>query len=139
VRCQSELGTAGMAYVHGKWFDCRTGSRFFASPKLPPRSGATQHPIRLEGVDVSPRELSDRSVKLNISLCLVQRFRMSVAECLVAVASWSAHSSVTCNMPVGGRDCCCILRCSEITVSGKRSSDTINILLPSPPQSVTTL
>jgi len=37
---EGELGTAGMADVRGKGFDCRRGKRFFASLKRPTRPGA---------------------------------------------------------------------------------------------------
>jgi hypothetical protein len=66
----------------------------------------TQPLIQLEGMAVSLRELSDRSVKLTTGLFLVPPLRMSVAMCLVAVVSWSPHCFVTCNMTVGGRECC---------------------------------
>lgn len=67
----------------------------------------TQPLIHLEGMAVSPGGgLRDRSVKLTTGLCLVPTLRMSVAVCLVAVVSWSPHCFVTCNMTVGGRECC---------------------------------
>jgi len=73
-----------------------------AQPALEP----TQPLIQLEGMAVSRRGLSDRSVKLTTDLCLVPTLRMSVAVCLVAVVIWSPHCFVTCNMTVGGRECC---------------------------------
>jgi hypothetical protein len=73
-----------------------------AHPALEP----TQPRIQLEGMAVSSRGLSDRSVKLTIDLFLVPTLRKSLAVCLVAVVSWSPHCFVTCNMTGGGRECC---------------------------------
>jgi len=54
-----------------------------AHPALEP----TQPLIKLEGLAVSPRGLSDRSAKLTTGLCPVPTLRMSIAVCLVAVVS----------------------------------------------------
>jgi hypothetical protein len=74
-----ELGTAGMADIRGKAFDCRRGKRFFASPKRPSSSGANpaSYSVGRSGC------LSDRSIKLTTGA----EVKKSVAVFLVAVDS----------------------------------------------------